>query len=93
MTYLVYKLSKDFVFPKKTDKKFSDVIGLEDQMEEIKEVTEILKNPQKYLEIGAYFPKGILLTGPPGVGKTLIAKSMAGESNCYFIYISSSQLK
>lgn len=70
--------------------KFSDVAGIDEEKEELKEVVEFLKNPQKFTEIGAKIPKGILLVGLPGTGKTLLAKAIAGESNVPFFSISGS---
>ncbi len=64
------------------DKKvtFKDVAGLEEEKEDLVEVVDFLKNPQKYTKVGARIPKGVLLVGPPGTGKTLIAKAVAGEA-------------
>lgn len=55
------------------------------------ELVDYLKNPQKYIEAGAKIPKGILLCGPPGTGKTLLARALAGEAQCSFIYKSGSE--
>ncbi|MDE6285132.1 MAG: ATP-dependent zinc metalloprotease FtsH, partial [Bacilli bacterium] len=70
--------------------KFGDVAGIDEEKEEIQEVVEFLKNPQKFTELGAKIPRGILLVGPPGTGKTLLAKAIAGESNVPFFSISGS---
>jgi len=70
--------------------KFSDVAGIDEEKEELQEVVEFLKNPQKFTELGAKIPKGILLVGLPGTGKTLLAKAIAGESNVPFFSISGS---
>jgi cell division protease FtsH len=70
--------------------RFSDVAGIDEEREELQEVVEFLKNPQKFTELGAKIPKGILLVGPPGTGKTLLAKAIAGESNVPFFSISGS---
>lgn len=70
--------------------KFSDVAGIDEEKEELQEIVEFLKNPQKFTEIGAKIPKGILLVGLPGTGKTLLAKAIAGESNVPFFSISGS---
>ena len=59
---------------------FSDVAGIDEVKEEVKEVVDFLTNPQKYIKLGAKIPKGILLVGPPGTGKTLLAKAIAGEA-------------
>jgi AFG3 family protein len=69
---------------------FDDVAGLDEAKEEIMEVVDFLKNPEKYTKLGAKIPKGVLLTGPPGTGKTLMAKAMAGEANVPFFTISGS---
>lgn len=73
-----------------SDKKFKDVAGNQEPIEEIKEIVDYLKNPKKYKDSGARMPHGILLGGPPGTGKTLIAKATAGEANVPFYYISAS---
>ncbi len=65
---------------------FKDVAGIEDVKEELAEVVDFLKNPQKYQEFGITLPRGVLLVGPPGVGKTLIAKAVAGEAKVPFFY-------
>ncbi|MBO5477049.1 MAG: ATP-dependent zinc metalloprotease FtsH [Clostridia bacterium] len=74
--------------PKKVT--FADVAGLTEEKEELKEEVEFLKNPKKYIDMGARIPKGILLVGGPGTGKTLLAKAVAGEANVPFFSISGS---
>ncbi len=74
----------------KTNVTFNDVAGIDEEKEELQEIVEFLKNPQKYTELGAKIPKGILLVGLPGTGKTLLAKAIAGESNVPFFSISGS---
>ncbi len=65
---------------------FDDVAGIKDVKEELEEIIEFLKEPQKYRDLGIRLPKGVLLVGPPGVGKTLISKAVAGEANVPFFY-------
>lgn len=69
---------------------FADVAGCDEEKEELSEIVEFLKAPEKYNEIGARIPKGVLLVGPPGTGKTLLAKAVAGEANVPFLSISGS---
>ena len=70
--------------------RFTDVAGAEEEKEELAEVVEFLKAPQKFTAVGAKIPKGVLLVGPPGTGKTLFAKAVAGEANVPFFSISGS---
>src|SRR3989344_1165600 len=70
---------------------FSDVAGANEAKEELWEVVDFLKNPKKFLEIGARIPRGVLLIGAPGNGKTLLARAVAGEANVPFFYISGSE--
>ncbi|GHU66608.1 hypothetical protein AGMMS49983_16580 [Clostridia bacterium] len=69
---------------------YEDVAGLDEEKEELEEVVDFLKNPGKYNELGARIPKGILLIGPPGTGKTYLSKATAGEANVPFFTISGS---
>jgi cell division protease FtsH len=73
-----------------TNVTFKDVAGLKGAKEEIEEIVDFLKNPQKYTELGAKIPKGALLVGPPGTGKTLLAKAVAGEAKVPFFSLSGS---
>jgi len=70
---------------------FSDVAGANEAKEELIEVVDFLKNPKKFLDIGARIPRGVLLVGAPGTGKTLLARAVAGEANVPFFYISGSE--
>lgn len=69
---------------------FNNVAGLDEAKEEVMEIVDFLKYPEKYKKLGATIPKGVLLTGPPGTGKTLMTKAMAGESGVPFFSISGS---
>ncbi|AHM57087.1 ATP-dependent zinc metalloprotease FtsH 2 [Peptoclostridium acidaminophilum DSM 3953] len=69
---------------------FNDVAGLDEEKEELQEVVDFLKNPKKYTELGARIPKGLLLVGPPGTGKTYLTKAVAGEAGVPFFSISGS---
>lgn len=71
--------------------KFSDVAGEDEAKENLAEIVEYLHNPQKYTSIGASMPKGVLLVGPPGTGKTMLAKAVAGEANVPFFSMSGSE--
>ena len=74
----------------KVTARFSDVAGVDEAKEELVEVVDFLKSPQKYTEIGGKIPKGVLLVGPPGTGKTLLARAVAGEAGVPFFRISGS---
>jgi cell division protease FtsH len=84
--------SKAKLFDEKTDVKitFKDVAGLEGAKEEVQEIVEFLRNPDKYTVLGGKIPKGALLVGPPGTGKTLLAKAVAGEAKVPFFSLSGS---
>jgi len=75
---------------KKTGVTFDDVAGIDEAEEELVEVVDFLKNPQKYQRLGGHIPKGVLLVGPPGTGKTLLARAVAGEAGVPFFSISGS---
>lgn len=74
----------------KPETKFDDVAGAEEAKEEVKEIVDFLKYPERYIELGAKIPKGVLLVGPPGTGKTLLAKAVAGEASVPFFSVSGS---
>ncbi|MDX2063057.1 MAG: ATP-dependent zinc metalloprotease FtsH [Bacteroidia bacterium] len=84
--------SKASLFDKENRVKvtFADVAGLDEAKEEVQEVVEFLKNPQKFTRLGGHIPKGVLLVGPPGTGKTLLAKAVAGEAQVPFFSLSGS---
>jgi cell division protease FtsH len=81
------EVDKDFIIePQKSDVTFDDVAGINEVKEELVEIVDFLQNPEKYKKFGIKMPKGVLLVGPPGVGKTLIAKAVAGEAGVPFFY-------
>ncbi|MCK4553495.1 AAA family ATPase, partial [Candidatus Parcubacteria bacterium] len=81
------EISKD----RKDKVTFKDVAGVKEAKEELKEIVEFLKHPKKFIELGARTPKGVLLLGSPGTGKTLLARATAGEANVPFFNISGSE--
>jgi len=82
--------SKKMVNSEKPNTKFDDVAGVEEAKEEVQEIVDFLKYPGRYVEIGAKIPKGVLLVGSPGTGKTLLAKAVAGEADVPFFSVSGS---
>ncbi len=82
--------SKKLVNSEKPKVKFDDVAGVLEAKEEVKEIVDFLKHPDRYLTLGAKIPKGVLLVGPPGTGKTLLAKAVAGEADVPFFSVSGS---
>lgn len=82
--------SKKLVNSEKPNVKFEDVAGVEEAKEEVKEIVDFLKHPDRYMNLGAKIPKGVLLVGPPGTGKTLLAKAVAGEASVPFFSVSGS---
>ncbi len=77
--------------PTKNVVRYGDVAGAEEEKDELKEIVDFLKAPEKYTKVGAKIPKGVLLVGPPGTGKTLLAKALAGEAGVPFFTISGSE--
>ena len=78
------------IMPDARRKTFKDVAGLQEEKEDLEELVDFLKEPQKYTKMGARIPKGVILVGPPGTGKTLLAKAVAGEAGVPFFSISGS---
>ena len=78
------------ILPGKNSTTFADVAGMTEEKEGLEEIVDFLKDPKKYIELGARIPKGVLLVGAPGTGKTLLAKAVAGEANTPFFSISGS---
>ncbi|MDR3178328.1 MAG: ATP-dependent zinc metalloprotease FtsH, partial [Campylobacteraceae bacterium] len=82
--------SKKLVNSEKPKVKFTDVAGVEEAKEEVVEIVDFLRHPDRYIRLGAKIPKGVLLVGPPGTGKTLLAKAVAGEADVPFFSVSGS---
>jgi len=82
--------AKEFTSKERTSVTFDDVAGIEEAKEEVKEIIEFLRNPERFLQLGGRVPRGVLLVGAPGTGKTLLARAIAGEANRPFFSISGS---
>ena len=82
--------SKKLINSEKPKTKFDDVAGADEAKEEVHEIVDFLKFPERYVELGAKIPKGVLLVGSPGTGKTLLAKAVAGEAEVPFFSVSGS---
>ena len=96
--FLIYMLrtmtgSSIKVKPIKSDIRFRDVAGIDEEKRQVEEIVEFLRNPEKYREIGAKIPKGVLLSGEPGTGKTLLAKAIAGEAGVPFFQVNGSSFE
>lgn len=81
----------EFKVERNMDVKFEDVAGIEGEKYELQELVNFIKNPEKYEKVGAVVPRGCLISGPPGIGKTLLAKAVAGEANVPYISTSGSE--
>ena len=77
--------------PPETPTTFADVAGIDEVVDDLREIVDFLKNPKKYQELGGMIPKGVLLTGPPGTGKTLLARALAGEADVPFFAMAASE--
>lgn len=88
-----FSMGKNRAKSQKSDTKFSDVAGIKEEKQELEEIVDYLKFPQRYSQMGARTPKGVLLVGPPGTGKTLLAKAVAGEAGVPFFSISGAEFE
>ncbi len=91
MAFSLGKSNAKVYVPSSDGIKFSDVAGEDEAKENLKEIVDYLHNPKKYSDVGAQMPKGVLLVGPPGTGKTMLAKAVAGEANVPFFAMSGSE--
>src|SRR6188508_1478165 len=78
------KLKKSHRIQERPDVRFADVAGIEEAKAEVQEIVDFLRNPKRYRKLGGKLPKGVLLIGPPGTGKTMLAKAIAGEAHANF---------
>lgn len=88
-----FSMGKNRAKTQKSETKFSDVAGIKEEKQELEEIVDYLKFPQRYAQMGARTPKGVLLVGPPGTGKTLLAKAVAGEAGVPFFSISGAEFE
>ncbi|MGL5268634.1 MAG: ATP-dependent zinc metalloprotease FtsH [Spiroplasma sp.] len=88
-----FSMGKNRARTQKSETKFSDVAGIKEEKQELEEIVDYLKFPQRYSQMGARTPKGVLLVGPPGTGKTLLAKAVAGEAGVPFFSISGAEFE
>lgn len=88
-----FSMGKNRAKTQKSETKFSDVAGIKEEKQELEEIVDYLKFPQRYSQMGARTPKGVLLVGPPGTGKTLLAKAVAGEAGVPFFSISGAEFE
>ncbi len=89
----IFSLGKNQSILAKSNVKFKDVAGIEEEKSELIEIVDYLRNPEKYVAMGARTPRGVLLYGPPGTGKTLLAKAVAGEAKVPFFQVSGSSFE
>lgn len=85
------QFTKNYENQMKEKLKFADIYGLDQAKQQLNEIIEYLKEPKKYQAVGARLRKGVLIFGPPGTGKTMLAKATAGESKCSFLYANASE--
>lgn len=88
-----FSMGKNRAKSQKSETKFNDVAGIKEEKQELEEIVDYLKFPQRYSQMGARTPKGVLLVGPPGTGKTLLAKAVAGEAGVPFFSISGAEFE
>jgi ATP-dependent Zn protease len=96
IAYILFKLGSKYVLKPKVLKtnlseiKFQDIVGIDEYKEELQDIIHYLKNRKRFLSFGGNIPKGVLLNGPPGCGKTQLARAVAGETNLPFYFYNAS---